>query len=217
LASGCETTLSRAAPTARATPTPARRASPRRPSSPSTRHAPPACHGTPDARDTSACRLGCERSPCACTQHISGRLWRRRTEESTVQRRVLAAHARRSSLSARDRACCAQVELWATADDPPPPSEEEQAAAAGENALTAAGVLSSKHQETRREAAAPTPRTAPRARARRPRIRRSRVVVPARALRQATSSRWRGARSTRRIWDRHRRAAERAMCGEESS
>ena len=34
-------------------------------------------------------------------------------------------------------------------DDPPPPSEEELAAQQGENALTAAGVLSSKHQETR--------------------------------------------------------------------
>ena len=42
-----------------------------------------------------------------------------------------------------------ELELWAVADDPPPPSEEEAAAAAGENALTAAGVLSSKHEETR--------------------------------------------------------------------
>ena len=40
-------------------------------------------------------------------------------------------------------------QLWAVADDPPPPTEEEAAAEAGENALTAAGVLSSKHQETR--------------------------------------------------------------------
>ena len=42
-----------------------------------------------------------------------------------------------------------ELELWAVEDDPPPPSEEEQAAERGENALTAAGVLSSKHQETR--------------------------------------------------------------------
>ena len=42
-----------------------------------------------------------------------------------------------------------EIELWAVEDDPPPPSEEELAAQQGENALTAAGVLSSKHQETR--------------------------------------------------------------------
>ena len=42
-----------------------------------------------------------------------------------------------------------EVELWATDEDPPPPSEEEAAAARGENALTAAGVLSSKTEETR--------------------------------------------------------------------
>ena len=33
--------------------------------------------------------------------------------------------------------------------DSPPPTEEELAAEAGENALTAASVLSSKHEETR--------------------------------------------------------------------
>lgn len=42
-----------------------------------------------------------------------------------------------------------EIEVWAVEADPPPPNEEEAAAAAGENALTAAGVLSSKHQETR--------------------------------------------------------------------
>ncbi len=42
-----------------------------------------------------------------------------------------------------------EIEVWAVEEDPPPPSEEEQAVAAGENALTAAGVLSSKHTETR--------------------------------------------------------------------
>ena len=42
-----------------------------------------------------------------------------------------------------------EIELWAVAEDPPPPTEEELAAEAGENALTAAGVLSSKHEETR--------------------------------------------------------------------
>ena len=41
------------------------------------------------------------------------------------------------------------LEVWAVGDDPPPPSEEEAAAAAGENALTAAGVLSSKHEEAK--------------------------------------------------------------------
>lgn len=41
------------------------------------------------------------------------------------------------------------VELWAVAADPPPPTEEEAAAAAGENALTAAGVLSTKHADAR--------------------------------------------------------------------
>ena len=41
------------------------------------------------------------------------------------------------------------VEVWAVGEDPPPPTEEEAAAAAGENALTAAGVLSSKHDEAR--------------------------------------------------------------------
>ena len=40
------------------------------------------------------------------------------------------------------------IEVWAVEPDPPPPSEEELAAQQGENALTAAGVLSSKHQET---------------------------------------------------------------------
>ena len=44
-------------------------------------------------------------------------------------------------------------------EDPPPPSEEEQAAARGENALTAAGVLSSKHQETRNFLAVATGKT----------------------------------------------------------
>ena len=44
----------------------------------------------------------------------------------------------------------AEVELWAVAEDPPPPSDEEQAAGRGENALTAVGVLSSKHEETRK-------------------------------------------------------------------
>ena len=38
---------------------------------------------------------------------------------------------------------------WRVQDDPPPPSEEEQAAERGENALTAAGILSTKHEETR--------------------------------------------------------------------
>ena len=42
-----------------------------------------------------------------------------------------------------------EIEVWAVEPDPPPPSEEELAAQQGENALTAAGVLSSKHQETR--------------------------------------------------------------------
>ena len=42
-----------------------------------------------------------------------------------------------------------ELEVWAVEEDPPPPSEEEQAAARGENALTAAGVLDAKHQETR--------------------------------------------------------------------
>lgn len=43
-----------------------------------------------------------------------------------------------------------EIELWAVAEDPPPPCEEEQAAARGENALTAVGVLSTKHEETRK-------------------------------------------------------------------
>ena len=42
-----------------------------------------------------------------------------------------------------------EVEVWAVEEDPPPPSEEDAAAARGENALTAAGVMSSKHEETR--------------------------------------------------------------------
>lgn len=42
-----------------------------------------------------------------------------------------------------------EIELWAVAEDPPPPTEEELAFEAGENALSAAGVLSSKHEETR--------------------------------------------------------------------
>ena len=44
----------------------------------------------------------------------------------------------------------AEAEVWAVEEDPPPPSEEEQAAARGENALTSAGVLGSKHEETRK-------------------------------------------------------------------
>ena len=41
----------------------------------------------------------------------------------------------------------ADVELWGVEDDPPPPSEDEAAASRGENALTAAGILSSKHEQ----------------------------------------------------------------------
>lgn len=42
-----------------------------------------------------------------------------------------------------------ELEIWAVEEDPPPPSEEELASMHGENALTAAGVLSSKHEETK--------------------------------------------------------------------
>ena len=57
-------------------------------------------------------------------------------------------HLWRLALAAEFRV--AEVELWAVAEDPPPPSDEEQAAGRGENALTAVGVLSSKHEETRK-------------------------------------------------------------------
>lgn len=76
-------------------------------------------------------------------------LWLRDDLETGRSCGPCATYTNAPCLSASAEFRVDEVEVWAVADDPPPPTAEELAAEAGENALTAAGVLSSKHEETR--------------------------------------------------------------------
>ncbi len=76
-------------------------------------------------------------------------LWLRDDLESGRSCGPCATYSNSPCLASATEFEVAEVELWAVADDPPPPTEEEAAADAGVNPLTEAGVLSSKHQETR--------------------------------------------------------------------
>ena len=76
-------------------------------------------------------------------------LWVRDDLESGRSDGPCATYSQSPCLASSTEFAIDEIEVWAVEDDPPPPTEDEAAAAAGENALTAAGVLSSKHQETR--------------------------------------------------------------------
>jgi hypothetical protein len=76
-------------------------------------------------------------------------LWLRDDLESGRSVGACSTYSNAPTLSSNCEFKVDEIEVWAVQDDPPPPSDEEMAAERGENALTAAGVLSSKHEETR--------------------------------------------------------------------
>ena len=76
-------------------------------------------------------------------------LWLRDDLESGRSDGPCSAYGDAPCLATSAHFCVAEIEVWAVEDDPPPLPEEQLASERGENALTAAGVLEARHQETR--------------------------------------------------------------------